>query len=274
MPPTRVKKPATNEFMTETTIHPSAYVADTVKLGLGISVGPFAVIEAGAEIGDHSVIQAHAVIHGSVRMGRQNHVFPHAVIGGLPQDIGFDPASPTFVEIGDGSVFREGVTVNRATAERMATRIGSGCYFMNNSHVAHDCSVGENTIFASGATIGGHCEVGSRVFMGGGVMVHQFCRIGSFAMVRGTSGVNKDIIPYMTVGGQPARHYKLNLIGLRRAGIDGARLKVLSAAMRRLKKREELGGLDETPELLHLLDWLAKQSKRGISNFVDVTTAE
>ncbi|MEN8260531.1 MAG: acyl-[acyl-carrier-protein]--UDP-N-acetylglucosamine O-acyltransferase, partial [Pseudomonadota bacterium] len=93
-------------------------------------------------------------------------------------------------------------------------------------------------------------------------------------MIRGTTGISKDIIPYTTVGGQPARHYRLNLVGLRRAGIEGARLKAISVAIRRLRKREDLEGLDETPEVLHLREWLAVHSKRGISKFVDMNAAE
>src|SRR5690554_4299144 len=106
-------------------IHPTACVGTDVKLGAGVSVGPYAVIESGAEIGDGCRIEAHAVIHSFVRMGRNNHVCPQAVIGGLPQDLGFDPFTETYVEIGDGNVFREGVSVSRATRKGDATRIGA-----------------------------------------------------------------------------------------------------------------------------------------------------
>lgn len=260
--------------MTKTGIHSTAFVSPTAKLGRDVVIGPFAMVEGEAEIGDHCHIHTHAVVHGRVKMGAGNRVFPHAVIGGDPQDLSFDPATPTFVLVGDNNIFREGVTVNRATAENGATRIGSGCFFMNNSHIAHDCRVGDNTIFASCATIAGHCEVGDRVFFGGGAMVHQFCRIGSFVMVRGTSGINKDVIPYTLVAGQPARHYRLNTVGLKRAGINGDRYRVLSAAFRRLRRRERIDDLEPTPEIVHLREWLAAPSKRGISNFVEVSLGE
>ena len=251
-------------------IHPSAFVASTVKLGNNVSIGAFAVIEDHVEIGDGCRIGTHAVIEPYVRMGRNNQVHPHAVIGGLPQDLGFDPNEETYVEIGDGNVLREGVTISRATKSKSATRIGSNCYLMNNSHIAHDCMVGDNAIFASGATLGGHVQVGDRVFLGGGVMTHQFCRIGSYTMLQGLAGINRDVLPYMMVGGRPGKHYRLNLIGLRRAGIDGERLKAVSSAMRRLRNRLELDGLPDTPELSYLRSWLAVESKRGVLPFVEI----
>jgi UDP-N-acetylglucosamine acyltransferase len=244
-------------------IHPTAYIAPEAELGAGVSIGPFAVIEGPCVIGDGCRIEAHAVIHPYVRMGRDNRVHPHAVLGGLPQDLGFDPATETYLDIGDGNVFREGVTLSRATKAGGSTRIGSGNYLMNNSHVGHDCILGDRNIFASGATLGGHVQVGDRVFFGGGVMVHQFCRIGSLAILQGLAGINKDVIPYTLVGGRPGKHYRLNLVGMRRAGVDGERLKAVSAAYRRLRNKQDLDGLPETPELAYLRTWLAAETKRG-----------
>lgn len=252
-------------------IHPTAFIASDVNLGAGVSIGPYAVIEGPTEIGDGCRIESHAVIHSFVRMGRNNHVCPHAVIGGLPQDLGFDPFLETYVEIGDGNVFREGVTVSRATRKGGATLIGADNYLMNNSHVAHDCRLGDNNIFASGATLGGHVQVGDRVFFGGGVMVHQFCRIGSFAILQGLAGINKDVIPFTMVGGRPGKHYRLNLVGMRRGGIDGDRLKAVSTAYRRLRAKKSLDDLPDTPELAYLRRWLAEESNRhGTLGFVDI----
>ncbi len=253
-------------------IHPSACIAPTVKLGANVCVGPFAVIEAGAEIGDHSQIGAHAVVHGHVKMGEGNILHPHAVLGGLPQDVGFKPETESRLEIGDGNVFREGFTAHRATLAGGATKIGSGCYFMNNSHVAHDCSVGDKTIFANNVAIGGFVEVGSHVFMGGAVVVHQFCRIGSYAIVQGTTGINMDVIPFMLIGGRPAKHYRLNIVGLRRAGIVGDDYKVLSSAFRLLKNKKSLDELSLTQQLQYLKNWLAADSKRGLHGFVDIAS--
>lgn len=251
-------------------IHPTAYVAPNAVLGEGVSVGPFAVIEDGAQIGARSQIGAHAVVHGHVRMGEGNVLHPHAVLGGLPQDVSFKPETASWLEIGDRNVFREGFTAHRATVVDGSTRIGSDCYFMNNSHVAHDCSVGNKTIFANNVAIGGFVEVGNNVFMGGAVVVHQFCRIGSYAIVQGTTGINMDVMPFMLIGGRPAKHYRLNIVGLRRAGIVGEDYKVLSSAFRLLKNKKSLESLQLTKELQYLKQWLAAESKRGVHGFVDI----
>jgi UDP-N-acetylglucosamine acyltransferase len=253
-------------------IHPTAYIAESAILGDRVTVGPFAVIENNVVIGSNCQVGAHAVVQPYVKMGEDNILHPHAVLGGLPQDVGFKPETVTWLVIGDSNVFREGVTAHRATKENGETRIGSGCYFMNNSHVAHDCRIGNKTIFANNVAIGGHVEVGSHVFMGGGVVAHQFCRIGSYAIVQGTTGLNMDVIPFMLIGGRPARHYKLNTIGLRRAGITGERYNVLSAAFRLLKNKKSLDSLEETEELKLLKEWLAVKSKRGLHGFIDVSS--
>jgi UDP-N-acetylglucosamine acyltransferase len=134
---------------------------------------------------------------------------------------------------------------------------------MNNAHVGHDGVVGDGNIFASGATLGGHVEVGDRVFFGGGVMVHQFCRIGSLAILQGLAGINKDVLPFAMVGGRPGKHYRLNLVGMRRAGIVGERLEAISRAFRRIRAGESLTDLPDTPELDYLRAWLTVKSKRG-----------
>jgi UDP-N-acetylglucosamine acyltransferase len=252
-------------------IHPTAYIAPDVVLGDNVIVGPFAVIETGAEMGANCQVGAHAVVHSHVKMGAGNILHPHAVLGGLPQDTSFKAETVSWLIIGDNNVFREGFTAHRASKENAGTRIGSGCYFMNNSHVAHDCTIGNNTIFANNVAIGGHVEVGNNVFMGGAVVVHQFCRVGSYAIVQGTTGLNMDVIPFMLIGGRPARHYKLNSVGLRRAGITGERYKVLSAAFRLLKNKKNLDGLEETEELKQLKEWLAVKSRRGLHGFIDVS---
>ena len=253
-------------------IHPTAYIAPDVALGDNVIVGPFAVIETGAEMGPNCQVGAHAVIHSHVKMGAGNILHPHAVLGGLPQDTSFKAETVSWLIIGDNNVFREGFTAHRASKENAETCIGSGCFFMNNSHVAHDCTIGNSTIFANNVAIGGHVEVGNNVFMGGAVVVHQFCRVGSYAIVQGTTGLNMDVIPFMLIGGRPARHYKLNTVGLRRAGITGDRYKALSAAFRLLKNKHSLDGLEETEELRQLKDWLAVKSKRGLHGFIDVSS--
>jgi UDP-N-acetylglucosamine acyltransferase len=255
----------------KTIIHPTAYLDPGVKLGSDVMVGPFAVIEDRVEIGDGCRIGAHAIIQAGVRMGRGNIVHPNAVLGGLPQDVGFSPETETWVEIGDGNVIREGVTISRATRPSGSTRIGNRCYLMSNSHVGHDCQIGDHNIVATNVALGGHVSVGDRVFFGGSAVVHQFCRIGSYAMLQGLAGINKDVLPFMMVGGRPGQHYRLNLVGMRRAGIDGDRLKAVSTAMRRVRSKIPLDDLPKTAELDYLRGWLAAESPRGISGFIELS---
>lgn len=255
-------------------IHPTAFIAATAKLGDGVHVGPFAVIEDGADVGAGCQIGAHAIVHGRVKMGSGNILHPHAVLGGLPQDTGFKPETETWLEVGDNNVFREGFTAHRATMAGSSTKIGSACYFMNNSHVAHDCVIGDKTIFANNVAIGGFVEVGNNVFMGGAVVVHQFCRVGSYAIIQGTTGINMDVIPFTLIGGRPAKHYRLNLVGLRRAGITGEALKTLSSAFRLLKNKASLDDLPATAEMDYLRAWLAVKSKRGLHGFITLDKAQ
>ncbi|CAG7856945.1 partial UDP-N-acetylglucosamine acyltransferase, partial [biofilm metagenome] len=153
---------------------------------------------------------------------------------------------------------------------RGQTRIGSGCFLMNNSHVAHDCKLGDGVIFANNVAIGGHVEVGDKVFMGGNVVAHQFCRVGAFSIVQGTTGLSMDVLPYTMIGGHYAKHFKLNTVGLRRAGITGNRYSVLATAFRLLRDKQPLDGLEDTEELRYLKDWLAIKSKRGVHGFLDI----
>jgi UDP-N-acetylglucosamine acyltransferase len=251
-------------------IHPTACIAGHVTLGENVKIGPFAVIAEHVEIGAESCIGSHAVVMPHVKMGVGNILHPHAVLGDLPQDTSFNEKTVTYLSIGDNNVFREGFTAHRSTIENGATTIGSGCFFMNNSHVAHDCSIGNATIFANNVAIGGFVDIGNNVFMGGAVVVHQFCRIGSYAIVQGTTGINMDVMPFMLIGGRPAKHYKLNSVGLRRAGITGNQYKVLAEALRLLKKKQNLDSLEETEELRQLKEWLSVKSKRGVHGFFEV----
>lgn len=250
-------------------IHPTAYISEQAELADDVSIGAFAVIEAHTKIGSGCVIGPHAVVHSYTHLGVGNVLHAHAVLGGLPQDINFAPDTVTWLHVGERNVFREGFTAHRATKPEQSTRIGNQCYFMNNSHVAHDCDVGNKTIFANNVAIGGHVQIGDHVFMGGGSVVHQFCRVGSFAMVRGLAGLSMDAMPFMIIGGAPGRHYKLNTVGLRRNGITGERYAVLASAVRLLKSRQSLDALPETEELSLLKQWLAVKSKRGVHGFVD-----
>lgn len=251
-------------------IHPSAFIAEQAIIGKNVSIGPFAVIENYTEIGDNCSIGAHAVVRPYTKMGAGNQVHAHVVLGDLPQDTSFKEETISWLEIGDHNTFREGFTAHRASEENGVTRIGSNCFFMNNSHVAHDCQIGNHTIFANNVAIGGFVKVDDRVFMGGTVVAHQFCRIGSYAIVQGTTGLNKDVIPFCLIAGYPAKHYRLNTIGLKRAGITGDRYKVIATAFRLLRQNKSIAHLEDTEEIKYLKQWLAVKSKRGLHGFMQL----
>jgi UDP-N-acetylglucosamine acyltransferase len=248
-------------------IHPSAVIAAGARLGAGVKIGPGAVIDDEVEIGAGSSIGPYAVIRRGVRMGSGNVVHPHAVLGGDPQDLTYDPSRRGEVLIGDDNILREGVTVSRPTRDGGTTRIGSRCFLMSNTHVGHDCTLGDRVIMASGSALGGHVQVQSAAFLGGGAMVHQFCRVGSLAMVGGLCAVVMDVLPFSMVGGARARHYRLNLVGLRRAGVAPESLRALSEAFRRLRTRLPIDDLPESPQMALLRRWLAEPSRRGIAAF-------
>ncbi len=248
-------------------IHSTAVVSESAKLGSGVSVGPYAVIEDHVEIGAECSIAAHAVIHDFVRMGAGNSIHAHAVLGDVPQDYGFS-GEETWVELGDRNIIREGVTIHRASSSARRTTIGSGCFFMAYSHIAHDCTVGDGVIITNNTCLGGHVQVGDHAVLGGGVMVHQHCRIGPYAMVGGMSGVRKDILPFSMVSGYPALHYGLNKVGLRRNGISKERYAALEEAFRELRSARPLPDSLKTEEVNLLRDWLSAGSKRSCARFV------
>jgi UDP-N-acetylglucosamine acyltransferase len=214
-------------------VHPTAIVSPTARLGRDVRVGPYAVVENGVAIGDGCEIRAHAVVKRGTTMGAGNRVFEGAVLGGEPQDLSFQGA-PTGLVIGERNVFREGVTVHRSTKAGEATRIGSDCFLMACVHVAHDNRIGDRVILANNVALAGHVEVQDRAFLGGIVGVHQFCRIGRLAMVGGASKVVQDCLPFTITSGHPARARGLNVVGLRRAGVDAAGLRVLKEGLRLL----------------------------------------
>jgi UDP-N-acetylglucosamine acyltransferase len=213
------------------TVHPTAVVGAGARLGRGVILGPHAVVEDGSSIGDRSEVRAHAVVKRFTTLGADNTLHEGAVLGGEPQDLGFDGAASALV-IGDGNRIREGVTIHRASRAGGATTIGSGCFLMAYAHVAHDDRIADHVVLANNVALAGHVEVGERAFLSGGVVVHQFCRIGRLAMIGGNSKVVQDCLPFVITDGVPARARGLNVVGLRRAGLKAADLRALKEAYR------------------------------------------
>jgi UDP-N-acetylglucosamine acyltransferase len=204
-------------------IDPTARVEDGSVIGEGTEVGPYCIIGRDAVIGPNCRLIGHVSVTGRTSIGANCTIYPFAALGGAPQIVNY--SGDGRLEIGVGCTIRESVTMNAGSAKGGGvTRIGDRGYFMNCSHVGHDCQVGNDVIFATSATLGGHCEIGDFVFLGGLSAVHQFTRIGSQVMVGGICGVRGDVIPYGLVNGQYASLEGLNIIGMRRRKFTRERL--------------------------------------------------
>lgn len=251
-------------------IHPTAIIDPRARLGANVQIGPYAVIEADTELGEGCRIAAHAVIKRHTRMGRNNRVAEFAVIGGEPQDFKFRDC-PSYVVIGDGNRFGEGVTVHRSNHEGGATRLGNDNFLMAMSHVAHDCVLGNQVILANAALLGGHVEVGDRAFVSGAATVHQFCRIGRMALVAASARVNQDCLPFVITDGNPARARALNVVGLRRGGLSAGEIAALRRALHALRsgrpQAEILAALENeaSPAVQELVAFI-RASTRGYAH--------
>lgn len=198
-------------------IHPTALVDPGAEVDPSAVIGPFCIVEAHTRIAAGCVLQAHAQICAHTTLGPRCKVGRGAILGELPQDIHFQADTVSFVNIGAGNEFREFVTVHRGSREGSTTRIGNGNYLMVDSHVGHDCVVGDGNIIANACLLGGFVTMGNRAFLGGGSLFHQFIRIGDLAMVQGNARVSQDVPPYTLVAGLNGIR-GLNVVGLRRAG--------------------------------------------------------
>ena len=199
-------------------IHPSAIVHPAARLAPGVSIGPYSFIGEHVQIGEGTTVGSHVVIEGRTRIGKNNRIFAHSVLGGDPQDKKY-AGEPTGLEIGDGNTIREFCTLNRGTVQDAGTtRIGSDNWIMAYAHVAHDCQVGDHTIFANAASIAGHVRVGDHAVLGGFTGVHQFVQIGAHSMTAGATLLLQDLPPYVMAAGNAAKPFGINAEGLKRRG--------------------------------------------------------
>jgi UDP-N-acetylglucosamine acyltransferase len=215
-------------------IDPTARVDDGAVIGEGTQIGPYCIIGPHAVIGANCLLISHVQVMGHTLIGANCVISPFAALGGPPQDLSYR-GEPTRLEIGCGCTIREGVTMNLGTLKGGGlTRVGERGFFMNNSHVGHDCFVGNDVIFATSATLGGHCEIGDHVYIGGLSAVHQFTRIGPLVMVGGVCGVRGDVIPFGLVNGQYAALEGLNIVGMKRRNFTRERLASVRAFYQKL----------------------------------------
>jgi len=217
-----------------TMIDPTARLEDGAVIGEGTTIGPYCVIGRNVTIGPNCKLIGQVHVMGHTAIGAGCTIYPFASLGGAPQSLSYR-GEPTKLQIGENCTIRESVTMSTGTVGGGGvTRIGDRGYFMNCSHVGHDCQVGNDVIFATSATLGGHCEIGDFVFIGGLSAVHQFTRIGRQAMIGGVCGVRGDVIPYGLVNGQYARLEGLNIVGMKRRKFTRERLAVVRSFYQRL----------------------------------------
>ena len=250
---------------------PLAFINPAAKIAPGVVIDPFVTIDANVEIGEGTRILSGATILEGSRIGRNCVIFPNAVIGAIPQDLKFR-GEDTLAIIGDNTTIRECVTVNRGTAARGRTTVGSNCLIMAYAHVAHDCEVGDNVILANAVQLAGEVIVDDFAILGGGTLVHQFCHLGSHIMVQGGALINKDIPPYVKAAREPISYTGVNSVGLRRRGFTSETIREIQEVYRYIYmsgmnvtdaiERIE-AELPATPERDEIVQFV-RNSKRGI----------
>lgn len=253
-------------------ISPKAIIDKNAKLAKNVEVGPFTVIGKDVEIDEGTWIASNVVIQGPTKIGKHNRIYQFSSLGIECQDKKYH-GEHTTLEIGDHNIFRESCSIHRGTAlGRNSTTIGDHNLFMVNTHVAHDCIVGNHVVFSNGASIAGHVEVQDHVNLSGFVGVNQFCKIGAYSFAAGGSIIIKDIMPFMIVAGHPAKASGINLIGLERNNFDAKTINMLKKAYKiifilsktvadAIEKLQPL--VADCPEIQLYINFI-EQSKRGI----------
>ncbi len=253
-------------------MHPTAIVDASVKMGPGVTVGPYSIIQGRVVIGPETEIGSHVVIKDGTTIGARCRIFQFAVLGEIPQDLKFRGEESQLL-IGDQNTIREFATMHRGTEGGGGiTRIGNGNLFMAYTHVAHDWQVGSGVIMSNAATLGGHITVEDHAILGGLSAVHQFCRIGCHAFIGGASAVHRDVPPFAMAVGNRAKLVGLNLVGLKRFGFTDSALQGLKRAyellfLSELNQKEAVAQIrqefPESPEINHLLHFV-ETSERGL----------
>lgn len=257
-------------------IHPTAVISDGAAIAGSARIGPYCVIGANVRLGDEVELISHVCVDGHTTIGKGTKVYPFASLGHAPQDLKYS-GEPSTLEIGEHNTIREHVTMNPGTrGGGMLTKVGDRCLFMVSSHVAHDCTIGNQVILANNATLAGHVQVGDHVVIGGLAAIHQFVRIGAHAMIGGMSGVENDVIPFGSVMGERASLAGLNLIGLKRRNFSREAIHALRNAYKQLFSSETTGTVLEErcqqvraqfadqPEVLAVLDFIAQDNSRAL----------
>ncbi|MGE4565221.1 MAG: acyl-ACP--UDP-N-acetylglucosamine O-acyltransferase [Victivallaceae bacterium] len=253
-------------------IHPTSVVAAGAILADDVEIGPLCYVGPHVKLGPGCRLIAQCNIDGYTTIGAGNVFFPFSAIGHCAQDHSVVPDAPTYLEIGDGNMFRENVTVHTGAKPETKTVVGSGGMFMGCTHIAHNCVVGNHVIMVNSAGLAGHCEVGDRALISGLSGLHQFCRVGRLAIISGGSVFSKDIPPFMMAEGRNGGVKMINLIGLKRAGFAEETITVIKH-MHRLYYRSGLAPSnalkairEELPQIPEVLEFLTfcETSKKGV----------
>lgn len=251
-------------------IHPDA------KIGNDVLIGPFVTIDKNVEIGDGCKIGANVTILEGARIGKNVTIFPGAVISAIPQDLKFKGEDTTAV-IGDNTVIRECVTINRGTASKGSTHVGHDCLIMAYCHVAHDCIVHDHVIMSNAVQLAGEVEVDDFAIIGGGTLVHQFCHLGAHVMIQGGALINKDVPPYVKAAREPICYTGVNSVGLRRRDFSVEKIREIqdiyrylylsgmnvSDAVRTIREK-----VPQTPERDEILNFVESSSRGIIKGYV------
>lgn len=206
-------------------VHPEA------RVGNNVSIGNFSTISEDVEIGDNTVIGNNVTIFPGARIGSGVRIFPGAVVAGVPQDLKFK-GEYTTAHVGDGTTLRECTTVNRGTASKGKTVVGSNCLIMAYTHIAHDCRLGNNIIISNATQLAGEVVIDDFAVIGGGSLIHQFCHLGKGIMLQGGALVNKDIPPYVKAAREPISYVGLNAVGLHRRGVSAEDIAIIQEVYR------------------------------------------
>jgi UDP-N-acetylglucosamine acyltransferase len=252
-------------------IHPSSVIQPGAKIGKGSTIGPFCHIGPDVVLGANVRVASHVAIVGATTIGDGCKVFPHASLGAEPQNISHKGGRTTLT-IGSNTTVRESVTIHAGSdSSRGATVVGSNCFIMAYSHVAHDCIVGNNVTMANSATLAGHCEIGDNVTIGGLTAVLQFVRVGNNAFLAGMSAISGDVIPFGMAQGNLADLRGLNVIGMRRAGMSKPQIQAVRQAYQTIfdRSRPMAESLElarerfaDSPLSMSIVDFMTARGKR------------
>lgn len=262
-------------------ISPLAHIHPDANIGNNVRIDAFAVIEGKVSIGNDCHIMSGATILDYTTIGKNCIVFPHATLGGIPQDLKYR-GEETTVEIGDNTTVRECVTVNRGTNDRWKTVVGNHCLLMAYSHIAHDCLIGNNVIIANAVQMGGHVEINDFANIGGMTTIMQFSKIGAHTYISGSSGIIKDVPPYIRAGRIPLSFAGVNSVGLQRRGYSNEKINSIHEIYRILYLRgyntsQALENIEknipESDEKAAILKFI-HNSKKGILKLVSKDEAD